>query len=354
MKVAITADLHLTTQDQNPERFQAFSDILQQCGDIGVDALIIAGDLFDKDVSNFADFELVHRKYAPKKMITFIIPGNHDVGLTDSAITLDNIHVYTETTLVDIDPEIPFLLVPYLYEVTMGEEIAKQKDQLKPDGWVLIGHGDWGSGNRQQDPYEKGVYMPLAGSDISVYRPLKAFLGHIHSPLDSDVVHYVGSPCPMKISEIGRRRFIIYDTESHSVTTVFVNNAWINFVEHFIIIPIENEVEYLRGLIGQRIIDWNLPEECSQKVVIKVTVTGYTTNRSEINKTVRKEFERFSFYDDGGPILETLEQNNDPDKAYLAESIKRWIDELDWEAGNSEPTKDEIMVQALRTIYGVR
>ena len=147
MKVAITADLHLTTQDQHPERFQAYSDILQQCEDIGVDALIIAGDLFDKDVSNFSDFELVHRKHAPKNLVTHIIPGNHDVGLKDSAITLNNIHVYTETTLVDIDPEIPFLLVPYLYEVTMGEEIAKQKDQLKPDR--LGFNRTWGLGKWQ-------------------------------------------------------------------------------------------------------------------------------------------------------------------------------------------------------------
>ena len=234
MKIAITADLHLTTQDKHPERFQAFSDILQQCRDSGIETLIIAGDLFDENVSNFSDFELVYREHASDKLTIYIIPGNHDHRLVDSAIALDNVRVITETTLIDLDQELPFLFVPYIDEVTMGEEIAKQKDQLKPERWILIGHGDWGSGIRPPDPYEKGVYMPLAGSDISVYRPMKAFLGHIHLPFDSDVVHYVGSPCPLNIGETGRRRFIVFDTESCSITTPYVFNPKIFFMENLL------------------------------------------------------------------------------------------------------------------------
>ena len=48
MKIAFTADCHLTTQAKNPERFQALSNIFKQCKDNDIQLLVIAGDLFDK------------------------------------------------------------------------------------------------------------------------------------------------------------------------------------------------------------------------------------------------------------------------------------------------------------------
>ena len=107
-------------------------------------------------------------------------------------------------------------------------------------------------------------------------------------------------------------------------------------------------------MIKQRINGWDLHDELDQQVFIRVSVSGYTSNRSEIDKVVREEFKQFTFYDENGPFLGELEQSNDPDRAYLAQEVKKWIDELDWNKQHPEPTKDEILVEALRTIYGVR
>ena len=158
----------------------------------------------------------------------------------------------------------------------------------------------------------------------------------------------------MKISETGRRRFIIYDTESHSVTTAFITNPKIYFVENFVVFPLDDEVGYLSELIRQRIVGWGLPEEFNQRVFVKVSVTGYTSSRSEIDKVVREEFKRFNFYDEHGPCLDALEKSNDPDRDFLAQEVKSWIDELDWDKQPPEPNKDEILVEALKTIYGAR
>src|SRR3972149_1611889 len=54
MRIAVTADLHLTTRKEHRERFAALEDILRQCGRLGVDWLIIAGDRFDP-----------HRQHSP-------------------------------------------------------------------------------------------------------------------------------------------------------------------------------------------------------------------------------------------------------------------------------------------------
>ena len=246
MKFAVTADLHLTNQETNPDRFQALADILQQCKSQEIETLIIAGDLFDKEIRNFADFESVYRENAAESLSTYIIPGNHDSGLSNSAITLENIHVIEQTSLLNLDESSSFLLVPYIDEITMGEEISRYKNELNQDNWILIGHGDWIGGVRSPDPYEQGTYMPLTNSDVVTYKPLQVILGHIHLPQDINKIHYVGSPCPIKINETGQRRFAIYDTATNGIKFNYVNCPWISFVEQFIVLPIEDELTYLK------------------------------------------------------------------------------------------------------------
>ena len=44
MKIAVTADLHLRTGGEHPERYAALEDILEQTRDIGIKHLIITGN----------------------------------------------------------------------------------------------------------------------------------------------------------------------------------------------------------------------------------------------------------------------------------------------------------------------
>lgn len=66
MKVAITADLHLRTKKEYPERFNALDNILTQCVELGIDLLLIAGDLFDKESASYSDFEKTCKKTPTK------------------------------------------------------------------------------------------------------------------------------------------------------------------------------------------------------------------------------------------------------------------------------------------------
>lgn len=354
MKIAITADLHLTTQEANPDRFQALADILKQCESNQIEALIIAGDLFDREKRNFADFESVYRACAPESLSSYIIPGNHDVGLVQKNLTLDRVKVINETDLVDLDKNFSFLFVPYLEGVTMGEEIAHHKEELKLNQWVLIGHGDWVGATRSPDPYEPGIYMPITNADITNYKPLKVFLGHIHLPSDSDVIHYVGSPCPVKISETGKRRLILFDSETQEVSQVFVRCPQIYFIEKFVVYPLDDEPTYLKKRIQERIAGWELPAPLDQEVAVRVSLTGYSSDRAKAGEIVREEFAAFQFIDEEGPLLGDLGQADDPARDHLVKEVKKWIDEeLVWEGSESEPSKDAILLAAMKTIYGV-
>ena len=96
MKIAITADCHLTTIEDHPERYQAFENILDQLVKRNIEVLIVAGDLFDKGMTNYADFEGICRKKKYQTIQIRVLPGNHDPNLKEGNFTAPNINVISE------------------------------------------------------------------------------------------------------------------------------------------------------------------------------------------------------------------------------------------------------------------
>ena len=96
MRIAITADLHLTTQQDHPERFATLQNILEQCGELEIERLIIAGDLFDQSQQNYAEFEQVVADARPENLSIAVIPGNHDPQLTQGALAVEGLEVFSE------------------------------------------------------------------------------------------------------------------------------------------------------------------------------------------------------------------------------------------------------------------
>jgi exonuclease SbcD len=353
MKVAISADLHLTTREDHPERFKALEDIFRQCGELKVDLFIIAGDLFDKDRQNFADFETSIKRHAPKDLDIVIIPGNHDPEITSASFAVKNLTVYAEPELREFDgTNLKFLFLPYAAERGMGEELASFKDGLAAGSWVLIGHGDWSAGMIARDPYEKGVYMPLTRGDITMYQPAEVFLGHIHLPYDDGPIHYPGSPCPMDITETGPRRFLVFDTETQQVEPFVVKSDVIYFDERFVLLPVEDEETFLKNLVKDRIAGWALPEDLKDRAVIRAKFSGYVADRSRSGKAAEEAFADFQFYEDAGPDLSDLNLATDSDRIHIARQVDEWLKALEWPDLPQEPSKDEMLAEALKVIYG--
>jgi DNA repair exonuclease SbcCD nuclease subunit len=353
MKIAFTADLHLTTQEDHPERFNALANVLEQCNQLEIEQLFIAGDLFDESRQNFADFEAVVKAHKPDDLQMLIIPGNHDPDITTEAFAVDGLEVFAEPSLITAEENgFQFLLIPYQHGRTMGEAIAPFQDKLSPGAWVLVGHGDWAGGLRSPDPYEKGVYMPLTRADLNDFQPTEVFLGHIHLPYDEARIHYPGSACPMNITETGLRRFLTFDTETQQIEAHIVECDIIYFDERFVLIPVEDEVGYLRQLIADRIAGWGLPDELRDRVRVRIKVSGYVTDRSQIEEAVQEALKDFKFYKDEGPDLSQLNLAFDTDHIFIIRQVQGWLETLDWSSKPPEPSKDEILSEALRLIYG--
>lgn len=354
MKIAVTADVHLTSAAEHPERYHALENILAQMKEEGVDRLIVAGDLFDRSLRNYAEFEALCRRPEYRGVRFLLLPGNHDPGLRREAFAADNVEVFSSGPRVAAwVPEGPaFAFVPYEAGASMGEKLGVLARELEPDNWVLVGHGDYGAGRRPPNPYEPGVYMPLTRADIEQFRPADVFLGHIHQPPASDVVRYPGSPCGLNINETGRRRFLLYDTQTRRVETRSVETDVIWFNESFVLIPVADEADRLEREIKRRVRGWGLSPADAAKVRVRVRAGGYALDKAAACAALRRGFEGYAFHDEAGPDASELNAAGDDQRRVLAEKTRAAIDELPWADGGDEPDRDRILSSALALIYG--
>lgn len=350
MKIAVTADAHLRTRASHRERYNALENIFEQTTAAGIENLIIAGDLFDKDFQNYSEFESLCRKHLPLQL--HIVPGNHDPGISGKSITGDNVHIYTDPTAREID-SVTFLFIPYEEQATMGEKIAQLEHEIDGKQWVLVGHGDFYGGVKEPNHLEPGTYMPLSRKDLARFKPRTVFVGHIHKPhCPSDDVYYAGSPCGLDINETGPRRFLIYDTADGSVESRVIETDVLYFSESFLVLPRDNEVPLLSQEIADRIKSWPIELSDHPKVRLRVEARGYAKDRSAVLEALGLGFASFGYFKDEGPTIENLSVSSDDQLEAISERTMKLIERLDWPFGGDEPTREQLEIAALSVIYG--
>ena len=346
MKFAITADTHLTTFEKNPERYNALRDIFSQSEELSVDAVVICGDLFDKDFNNYSDFEKLANSFP--QLSIWILPGNHDTALSRRSLVGKNIRIFEQPTVLTGD--ISTLFLPYQRETTMGEVIASQMKHLEPGKWVLFGHGDWLEGQRKPNPYEPGTYMSLTRKDLESYRPVKTFLGHIHDRSDG-LVYYPGSPCGLDITETGIRSFLVFDSQTLQLERKPVHTDVIYQIMNLLILPVEDETSYLESMVSKEIDRWNLTDDDLSKVIIRAKVQGYTKDKATLNSNLTRLLGKFVFYKDEQPDLSKVSSTVDLNRIKIAEKVKETIDKLQLSDSTDEPEKDQVMFESLKLIF---
>jgi len=311
-----------------------------------VDTVLICGDLFDKNFNNHADFEHLANQFP--RLSIWVLPGNHDIGLSKRTLVGKNITVFEQATI--INDEISFFFVPYQHGTTMGEVIASQIASLEPGKWVLFGHGDWLDGIREPNPLEPGTYMSLTRQDLERYKPVRTFLGHIHAQSDG-MVYYPGSPCGIDITETGVRSFLIFDSHSLSVERKPVRSDVIYQIMNLLILPVEDEVSYLENLVAGEIDRWALPDCDHVRVKIRVKVQGYTTDKEALSAYLTSRLKGFDFYKDEAPDLTRVAATLDLNRIKIAERVREAVDQLPIVDSPGEPDKDQIMFESLKLIF---
>jgi len=393
------------TQLQNPERFNALKNILERLLQKNVRHLIIAGDLFDAESQNYSIFDRLCMEEEYRGINFYIIPGNHDPAIDPKYFTAENIKVFNQPKIVTFgDSKVKFFFVPYMHGKSMGEVIASYSgksgnkynlnggnqqdsktsgpglpnqggtdtdfsdagpaDSSLPPGtdfsgtglkgtWVLIGHGDYLSGIKEPNTYEKGIYMPLARSDIEYYAPAKVILGHIHKKMGIGKVLYPGSPCGMDINETGKRSFILLDLNDLGISEETVDTDVIFLSESLVVIPAEDESGYIRDRIAELVKKWGLGKEEISKARVRLKVSGYTSDKKELEKVIKQSLPAFTFYDGVGPDLSGVSVFNDPERISIVERVRNEIERLSGSGGKNsilQLKKDMVLEQALHII----
>ena len=352
MKIAVTADVHIKTLDETPERYVALESIFKEIQQKGIKYLLIAGDTFDKESSNYYDFNSLCERY--KDIQVIVIPGNHDPEIEKRFFSGDNIEIINEPLIKKING-LAVLFIPYIPLKTLDEVLTEYiHNKNLPERWVLIGHGDYITANRQMNSYEPGFYMPISSKTINKFNPIKVILGHIHKPSEYGKVFYPGSPCGLDITETGKRKFILYDTRTDIIERQSIQTGVIYIIETVLTFPFESETDLLRNKIDYMIEKWNLTAKELNRVKLRLKIIGYTRNLPNIKDFLIKYLEErhITLYDLDAPDLSSVlvMKDIDEEKISIFNKVKERVENLYLQ--NFGVSKDKILDRTMEIIFG--
>jgi len=239
MKLLHLADLHIgkrvyeysMLEEQRSVLLQAF----QMAKEHGVDAVLIAGDVYDKNIPTIEGvklFDTFLTALKAKNIPTFIISGNHDSAerlsfgrrlFEDADIFLSGTYEdeILKKTLTDEFGEVDIYLLPFLkpqqVEVLEGEEkpqnytdairlVLNRININKNNRNVLLAHQFVGGGSTEPERADSET-QSVGGVDMVDYRVFDDFdyvaLGHLHGAqhVGRETVRYAGSPVKYSFSE---------------------------------------------------------------------------------------------------------------------------------------------------------
>ena len=247
MKIIHLADLHIGKRVNEFSMIDDQKYILNQILEIidkeKPDALIIAGDVYDKQVPSIEAVELLDSfisDISKRKTTTFIISGNHDsaerLAFGSSLMAMGKIYIsrvyngkISKYTLKDDFGSANFYLLPFVkpshvkrffpYEKieSYTDAIKVVVDNLKLDTSeinILIAH-QFVTGASRTESEEISV-GGLDNVDASVFEDFDyVALGHIHRPqkIGIERIRYCGTPLKYSFSEVN-------DTKSVSIIEI--------------------------------------------------------------------------------------------------------------------------------------
>jgi len=214
-----TSDVHL--RPDRPERRRALELAFAEAVARAADGVVVAGDLFDRNVDVVAERAAVRKmvqEIAPRPVV--FVPGNHDAeAYASSADFGANAVVLAKTPYGRARAcSLEFVGVPYQHGRTVAECLTGLATD--PRHTVVVAHATLGDGvaDAFAGDGEEGAFMPVFLPDLS-RRCAYAALGHLHAgrhlvQRESErLVAYAGSPVTTSRRELGPRGVLVVDYE---------------------------------------------------------------------------------------------------------------------------------------------
>lgn len=259
MKFFHLSDLHIGLKLMNRDLREEQMDILRQVTDLAreeqPDAIVIAGDIYDKAVPSAEAVEvfdsfITELKRAVPEAEMMLISGNHDSGLRLNCFReiLDEQKVHMiglpprreeeyieKVTLQDEFGPVNFYLLPFVkpsmvkqivgvdengnnlsYDATLHKLIAREEVNTAERN-VLVSHQFYLPVGENAESVERmdSEIRTVGNIDAVASDVLEAFdyaaLGHIHKPMKvgSELYRYCGTPLACSVSEAGQQKGVI-------------------------------------------------------------------------------------------------------------------------------------------------
>lgn len=259
MKFFHLSDLHIGLKLMNRDLREEQMDILWQVTDLAreeqPDAVVIAGDIYDKAVPaaeavEVFDSFITELKRAVPEAEMMLISGNHDSGLRLNCFReiLDEQKVHMiglpprreeeyieKVTLQDEFGPVNFYLLPFVkpsmvkqivgvdengnnlsYDATLHKLIAREEVNTAERN-VLVSHQFYLPVGENAESVERmdSEIRTVGNIDAVASDVLEAFdyaaLGHIHKPMKvgSELYRYCGTPLACSVSEAGQQKGVI-------------------------------------------------------------------------------------------------------------------------------------------------
>ncbi|MBL1268103.1 MAG: exonuclease SbcCD subunit D [Halomonas sp.] len=298
MRLLHTADWHLGRLFHNLSLLDDQRHVLDQLIEIidreNVDAVLIAGDIYDRSVPPAAAVtlldEVLHALCEKRKLPVIMISGNHDgaerlrfgarhLRQAGLHILSDLADFATPVTLTIKGVEVDVFGIPYAdpehvrsqfnVEVRdfdgahryLVERIEAQRHPTRP--CILMSHCfvDGGSASDSERP------LTLGGAESVAWEPMQGFdyvaLGHLHGPQyrGGEHIRYSGSLLKYSFSEASQRK---------GVTLVDLDASGVTQIEQIPLIP-SREVRVLEGGIDALIAQGRTDANADDYLLVRLT-----------------------------------------------------------------------------------
>jgi len=222
VKILHTADVHL--RHTGDERWESLQYLLSIAGEQSVDAFVISGDLFDKDLDAENLRPAVRALFSGNEFPVIIIPGNHDARLLSDMYFGSNAVLLGDHLEPQIIRDVAFYGMAFesMDEHRVLERVQELKTRLSPDHTnILLYHGELLDVMFKRSDIggeEETGYMPVR---LSFFKDMKidyVLAGHFHTRFDirqlpdGGYFVYPGSPVSITRRETGRRKVNIFET----------------------------------------------------------------------------------------------------------------------------------------------
>ena len=290
MKFIHTADLHLGykfSSSYSPETLEILKNnqkkMLSNIIDLGnqkeIDALFIAGDLFDAPKVSKDLISFVKEEFERADFNIFIICGNHDPKIIDGVFNTEtfpqNVYIFPEGMNVkqfdDFDICGISFFAPHKLDNSLKDYKAENKEKLN----IILSHGDL---------IKESYYNPMSPSDIKLSGADYVALGHIHAECDINeeggtYYGYSGTPQGLSFNETEDMFVILGEIKKGFLKYEKVQVCEHAFKEISIKADLITSVDEVVLLIKKEISHFNI-----SKTLFKITLTGYIEDSLELDK----------------------------------------------------------------------